>query len=171
MAGIPDWFDVTNLEILEPGDPTGSPMKDVIQLNTGGDPFDLLVTFTASPSAGTWWGLAEVLSSLNPGMAPAIDTRFFFESVGPGAEFVAGVVSTPLAIGGNVAAAPPGTSEYEVRLNVPNPDALFVDNAGDPAPGSYLVGSGVEWDIPGFSSWFASGTFSGDLIMKAAWND
>ncbi len=171
MAGIPDWFDVTNLEILAPGDPTGSPMKEVVELNIGGDPFDLLVTFEANPSAGTWWGLAEVLSQGNPGLTPEIKSRFFIESVGPGPEFLAGTVDTPLAIGGNVPDPLTTASDYQVRLNVPNADALFVDNAGNPAPGTYLVGCGVEWDILGHTPWFASGTFSGHLIMKVALNE
>jgi hypothetical protein len=170
MSGIPDWFDVTNLEILAPGDPAGSPMKEVVQLNIGDDPFDLLVTFEANPSAGTWWGLAEVLSDLNPGMVPAITAKFFVESVGPGPEFHVGEETIPLTEGGNVPDPLTNASDYQVRLKVSNVDALFVDELGEPAPGTYLVGCGVEWDIENYSSWFASGTFSGNLIMKAAYN-
>jgi hypothetical protein len=171
MAGIPAWFNVVNLEILEVGDPTGSPTKDVIQLGVGGDPFDLLATFEANPAAGTWWGLAEVLSDLNPGMVPGCETKFFFESIGPGPEFFAGSpVVLKLTQGGNVGAGPGGESVYEARFNVPNADTLFVDN-GNPAPGTYVVGCSTEWDIQGFTAWFASGTYSKEqLIIKVAWN-
>ena len=172
MAGIPAWFDVVNLEILKVGEQTSSPMKDVIQLGLNGDPFDLLATFEANPAAGTWWGLAEVLGDLNPGMVPECETRFFFESIGPGPEFFAGnPVKIKLTQGGTEGAGSGGESVYQARLSIPNADALFVDGNGDPAPGTYVIGCSTEWDIPGFTAWFASATYSKEqLIIKVALN-
>lgn len=175
MAGTPDWFDVTNLEVVAPGAGSGAPMKGAIQLGIGGDPFDLWATFKATnvDQAGnpTWWALAELLGGANPQLLPNTVTRFFFESIGPGPEPIAGPdVLLPLQIGGNGGGAFPGISIYQAQLAVPNADAVFVDGAGNPAPGSYRVQCRVDWDIVGTPLFFASATFSGDLIVRVALN-
>lgn len=170
MTGLPTWFDVTNIEILAPGGASGDPMKSVIRLNDGGDPFDLLVTFQADNT--TWWGLAEALSSINPTMLPEVFSTFLFENIGLGPDFeAANPVGTVLTPGGNPGGGPAGTSVYQARLNIPNADAFFVDTGGNLAPAAYMLGANIEWDLQGFSNWFATATLSQPIMIKVALNN
>lgn len=165
MGGHPNWFQVTNLEVLNTGDPSGSEMKDVITVETGapvGDAFDLLVTFEGDK--GTWWGIAEWVSDPGQLNFPLNATAtFFIESMGPGPEREIGTNTVRLQVGGNPGGGSGNTSIYQIRLGVPNADTAFRWwVGGQPQQGVFQFTCRVDFTIGPF---FASAYYEEDLVV------
>lgn len=163
MGGRPDWFQVTNLEILDTGALSGSGMKDVIAL--GAAPlaerrFDLLVTFEASDTHLNWFGLAEGFGGESAG------AEFFAESIGPGPEISLGTNNVNLVPGGNPGGSPiANTSLYQVRLPIADADTVFLDDLANPAPGLYRIGCAVSVFVAAGGN-YADAYYQQDLVVR-----
>jgi hypothetical protein len=176
MGGHPDWFKITNLEVLEPDAATGSEMKDVITVETGaavGDAFDLLVTFRAEPNTDAWWQLAEWVG--DPDYLDAeleAKATFFVESIGPGPERELGTESVRLQMGGNLGPDPanPSTSNYDIRFKVANADTAFAWwSAGEPQQGIFQFTCRVDVNAgPKFASAYYD-EFLSVLVREGLW--
>jgi hypothetical protein len=170
MGGKPDWFEVTNLEVLNSGGATGDPMKDVIVVKTGGggDAFRLLVTFEGNPNQplpASWLYLAEAASDGGPAI-PAT-AEFWAESIGPKVEKLIGAAPVNLTAGGNPGGHPSvNASLYRAILDIPDANAIFVDG-GVLQPSLYQIGCAVhtEWTAFGFT-FYADAYYGQDLLIR-----
>jgi hypothetical protein len=165
MGGKPNWFQVTNLEVLARGGASGSEMMDVIVVHTvgAGDEFDLLVTFEASDRLTYWFAAAEATS--DGGAAIDAEAEFYAESVGPGPEMIVGTATVTLTANGDPGGSPVlNTSLYQARLQIADANTIFVDAADDLAPGLYRIGCAVH--VQNAVPQYADAYFQQDLLVR-----
>jgi hypothetical protein len=173
MGGKPDWFEVTNLEVLESMGAPGSAMKDVIVVKTAppGDAFRLVVTFEGNPNqplAASWLYLAEADSDSTTTPAIPAEAKFWAESIGPGDEVLIGAASVNLKAGGNPGGHPSvNASLYQAILDIPNANAIFVNGVGVLQPGLYRIGCAVhtDWTFMGITQ-YADAYYDQDLVIS-----
>jgi hypothetical protein len=142
-------------------------MKDVIVIKSGGaggDAFDLLVSFRATNTGASWFALAEAMS--DAGMTETADAEFSAESIGIGPETIVSGTggSVELTAGGDPGGGPAGTSWYQARLSVADANDVFVDGAGDPAPGLYRLGCAVN--VTTITPDYADAYYQQDLLVR-----
>lgn len=168
MGGYPDDLEMTNLEIVATGAASGSDKQDVIEIGPGAAParnaFDMIASFKAEHASVWWWALAEFFSDAGPAI-PA-NAKFYAESIGPGEEVEIGDAHVDLTAGGDPGGGPADTSLYQVRLNIPNADNVFVDPAGPTLqPGVYRLQCRVDVEAgPNFGTAY----YDGDLVVRVS---